>query len=313
MQDPAGNSKARASSDASRSATEWFARLLDESATPNDLANFRAWLEADPSNAAAYADLERLWLGAGMVPDKSEAARVSRRTLLKTGSALVVVASSALATAAYMRPIPADFRTGKGETRTVTLPDGSTAELSTASAISLGYTATQRVITLVDGEAFFTVARDSFRPFIVKAGTLDTTALGTQFSVSSEDDRIVVAVAEHSVRVSSPSEAIEVREGQSVVFANDRISTPSETDIGRKLSWRDGKLIFISTPLEDAVRSLSKWRRGKMIVMDSALARRPVTVIVDVRRAGNILETLEHGLPIRVDTYSPWLALIYPR
>ena len=50
-----------------------------------------------------------------------------------------------------------------------------------------------------------------------------------------------------------------------------------------------------------------------MIVMDSALARRPVTVIVDVRRAGNILETLEHGLPIRVDTYSPWLALIYPR
>lgn len=312
MKDATGKSQ-RQTLDASRSAAEWFALLLDDSATPNDLADFRAWLEADPSNAAAYADLERLWVGAGMVPDKSESARLSRRKLLKTGSALVVVASSALATAAYLRPLPADFRTEKGETRTVTLPDGSTAELSTSSAISLAYTATQRIVTLVEGEAFFTVAKDSSRPFVVNAAALSTVALGTQFSVSSEDDRIVVAVAEHSVRVSSPFETLEVQEGQSVVFANDRISRPSETDIGSRLSWRDGKLVFISTPLEDAVRALSKWRRGKMIVMDSALAKRPITVIVDIRRAGSILQTLEHGLPIRVDTYSPWLALIYPR
>lgn len=313
MHDSIGKSPTQTSLDAPKSAAEWFAHLLDDSATPNDLADFRAWLQADPSNAAAYAEIERLWLGAGMVPDRSEPARLSRRKLLKTGSALVVVASSALATAAYMRPIAADFRTGKGEIRTVTLPDGSTAELSTASAISLGYTATQRVVTLVEGEAFFTVASDSSRPFVVNAGTLSTVALGTQFSVSREDDRITVAVVEHSVRVSSPFEALDVGEGQSVVFANDRISKPSETDVGSQLSWRDGKLVFISTPLEDAVRVLSKWRRGKMIVMDSALARRPITVIVDVRRAGSILQTLENGLPIRVDTYSPWLALIYPR
>ncbi|MBO9126620.1 MULTISPECIES: FecR family protein [unclassified Rhizobium] len=312
MHEPIGNSQ-QTPVDVSRSAAEWFARLLDDGATPNDLADFRAWLQADPSHAAAYADIERLWLGAGMVPDKSGSERLSRRKLLKSGGALVVVASSALATAAYMRPLPADFRTGKGETRTVTLPDGSTAELSTASAISLTYTATQRAVTLVEGEAFFTVASESSRPFVVNAGPLKTVALGTQFSVSEEDDRIIVAVAEHSVHVSSPFEATEVQAGQSVVFANDRISKPSDTDIGSRLSWRDGKLVFISTPLEDAVHALSKWRRGKMIVMDSALARRPITLIVDVRRAGNILQTLQHGLPIRVDTYSPWLALIYPR
>ncbi|MDM9645697.1 FecR family protein [Rhizobium sp. S163] len=313
MQDTSQEPQPQSPRDASRSAAEWFAHLLDDSATPNDLADFRAWLQADPSHAAAYADIERLWLGAGMVPDKSEPTRLSRRKLLKTGSAFVVVASSALATAAYLRPLPADFRTGTGETRTVTLPDGSTAELSTASAISLAYTMTQRVVTLVEGEVFFTVAKDSSRPFVVNAGPLKTVALGTQFSVSAEDDRIVVAVAEHSVRVSSPFEAIDVQEGQSVVFSNDRISTPSETDVGSRLSWRDGKLVFISTPLEDAVRALSKWRRGKMIVMDAALARRPVTLIVDVRRAGSILQTLENGLPIRVATYSPWLTLIYPR
>jgi transmembrane sensor len=79
------------------------------------------------------------------------------------------------------------------------------------------------------------------------------------------------------------------------------------------VSWRDGKLVFISTPFEDVVATLSKWRRGKMIVMDKALARRPVSIIVDVRRAGRILENLEDGLPIRVTSYSPWLSLIYPQ
>ncbi|KRB61127.1 iron dicitrate transport regulator FecR [Rhizobium sp. Root708] len=307
------NEKSRTQAEASVSAAEWFARLLDDSATANDLANFRAWLEVDASNAAAYAEIERLWLGAGMVPDKADAARLSRRKLLKAGGIAVVVASSALATAAYMRPLPADFRTGTGETRTVALPDGSTAELSAASAISLSYTATARTITLVEGEVFFSVAKDSSRPFVVNAGILSTVALGTQFSVSDDDDQIVVAVSEHSVRVSSPFEALDVHEGQSVVFANDKISKPSETDVESRLSWRDGKLVFISTPLEDAVRALSKWRRGKMIVMDSTLARRPISLIVDIRRAGSILQTLENGLPIRVDTYSPWLALIYPR
>jgi transmembrane sensor len=157
------------------------------------------------------------------------------------------------------------------------------------------------------------VAKDEHRPFVATARTLKTVALGTQFSVAIEEASIAVAVAEHAVRVSSPFQTEEVREGQSIVFINDRISVPTDTDVGSGLAWRDGKLVFISTPFEDAISALSRWRKGKIIVMDAALARRPVSIIVDVRRAGNILETLEHGLPIRIDSYSPWLALIYPR
>lgn len=297
----------------SREAAEWFARLLDDRATPSDRAAFRTWLETSPRHAAAYADLERLWLGAAMVPDRSGAESLSRRKLLKAGGAAAVVVSTGLAAAAYLRPMPADYRTAIGETARVSLPDGSTVELSTASAISLDFTGTKRGVVLHEGEAYFTVAPDANRPFVVDAGTLKTAALGTQFSVAIREGAITVAVAEHAVRVSSAFQSQDVQEGQSVVFANDRISLPTETDIGSRLSWRDGKLVFISTPLEDAVSTLSRWRRGKIIVMDTALAKRPISLIVDVRRAGNILQTLEHGLPIRVDTYSPWLALIYPR
>lgn len=296
--------------DISLHAAEWFALLLDESATPLDRANFRVWLEHSPAHAAAYAELERLWLGASALPEVSNPTSIERRKILKSGGALVILTAAGLGANTYLRQ-QTDYRTGVGETARFTLPDGSIAELSTGSAISLNFTSEQREVTLQEGEAFFTVAPDAARPFCVDCRDLGVTALGTQFSVGIHEEGIVVAVAEHTVKVSSLSQEQIVREGQSVLFANDKLSAPSQMDIQTKLSWRDGKLVFISTPFEDIVASLSKWRYGKMIVMDRALARRPISIIVDVRRAGRILESLENGLPIRIARYSPLLTLIY--
>lgn len=296
----------------SRCAAEWFALLLDESATPIDRANFRVWLEQSPSHAKAYAELERLWLGASALPEVSGPTSLKRRKILKSGGALVILTAAGLGTNAYLKQ-QADYRTGVGETARFTLPDGSIAELSTGSAISLNFTAGQRQLILQKGEAFFTVSPDAARPFSVDCNDLRATALGTQFSVGIHEEGIVVAVAEHTVKVSSLSQELFVREGQSVLFANDKLSAPSQMDIETKLSWRGGKLVFISTPFEDVVATLSKWRYGKMIVMDRALARRPISIIVDVRRAGQILESLENGLPIRIASYSPLLTLIYPQ
>ncbi len=296
----------------SRRAAEWFALLLDDSATPLDRANFRVWLEQSPAHARAYAELERLWLGASALPEVSSPASVRRRKILKSGGALAILTAAGLGTHAYLRQ-QTDYRTGVGETARFSLPDGSVAELSTASAISLNFTAGQRHVILQQGEAFFTVARDAARPFSVDCGDLRALALGTQFSVGMHEEGIVVAVAEHSVKVSSLSQERIVQEGQSVLFANDKLSVPSQTDIETRLSWRSGRLVFISAPFEDVVAALSKWRYGKMIVMDRALARRPISIIVDVRRAGRILESLEHGLPIRIASYSPLLTLIYPQ
>lgn len=299
--------------DIDRRAAEWFALLLDEGATPSDRANFRAWLEKSPGHATAYAELERLWLGASALPEAPRPASPLRRNILKSGGALAILITAGTGCALYLRPAAADYRTRVGETGRFILPDGSIAELSTASAISLNFTGGQRQVILQEGEVFFTVAPDKGRPFIVNCGELNSTALGTQFSVGMHEEGIVVSVAQHTVRVASYRQEQDVEEGQSVLFANDRLSAPTRTDVDTQLSWRDGKLVFISTPFEKVVATLARWQRGKMIVMDRALARRPVSIIVDVRRAGRILENLEHGLPIRIASYSPWLILIYPQ
>jgi transmembrane sensor len=314
MRDTSDNEQCPAGKGVSRQAEEWFALLLDDAATANDRAEFRSWLQRSPENVAAYSELERLWLGAAALPEVLPNASLTRRKVLKSGGgALVVLAAAGLGSAVYLRSAAADYRTGVGETARFTLPDGSIVELSTATAISVDFTSNQRRVVLQEGEAFFVVAPDASRPFVVACKQLRSTALGTQFSVGMYEDGIVVAVTEHTVRVSSPTEEQDVQEGQSVLFANDRLSAPARMDVDTQLSWRNGKLVFISTPFEDIVATLSRWRRGKMIVMDKNLARRPVSIIVDVRRAGRILENLENGLPIRIASYSPWLTLIYPQ
>lgn len=299
--------------DISREAATWFARLLDDSATAQDRAEFRCWLEQDARHGKAYAELERLWLGAGIAPDLSGSKRLSRRKLLKTGGAAVILLGGGAGLVRYLENGPGDYRTATGETASIMLPDGSTAELSTSTAISVRFSADRRLVLLHEGEALFTVARDPARRFTVETGELQATALGTEFSVAIRPGETEVAVSRHAVRVSATASSVDVQEGQSVLFTDNRLMAPRNTDVETQLSWRDGKLVFISTPFEQVVETLSRWRSGKMMIMDRALAKRPVSLIIDVRRTGTILQTLENGLPIRVDTYSPWLALIYPR
>lgn len=296
----------------SRQAAEWFAKLLDGDTAKAEFVAFRAWLQQDPSHAEAYADLERLWAEAGMAPGLEEKASPPRRALLKGAGAAVVLAGAGLAGFRYLMPA-GDYRTGVGETLAVDLADGSRMELSTSTAVSIEFSRQARHVRLLWGEAYFTVAADPLRPFTVAAGEVTTRALGTAFSVAVEHDGVIVSVSEHAVLVEAGSDAIEVEAGQTVSYSNRRLSRPDEADMEARLAWRRGQLVFISTPFGDVVAALNRWRRGRMIVMDDNLARRPVTVIVDARRAETFLETLERSLPVRIDTYSPWLALIYPR
>jgi len=296
----------------SRRAAEWFALLLDGGETASDRQALREWLLADERHAKAYADLERLWSGAGIVHDLGKAPSSSRRTVLKTGGAAVVLAGAVWGGMRLLGPA-ATYSTGTGETAAVTLPDGSTATLSTRTALTLDFDAGRRRVVLEKGEAFFEVAPDASRPFVVEAADLFSTALGTAFSVGFQEGGIAVTVTEHAVSVSTGDKFQRVEQGESLLYRNGRLSIPLKADVETQLSWRSGKLVFLSTPFQDVISSLSRWRTGRIIVMDERLARSPVTIIVDVKRSDTILDTLALGLPIRVQNLSPWLTFIYPR
>lgn len=295
---------------AGHEAAVWFARLLDEQSPKSDYAHFRAWLQADEENARAYARLERLWSQAGAEPIKAEGAPTRRAFLKSASGAVVLIGAGGVVWSISGR---SDFSTGTGEIRTVTLPDGTRVELAAASAISLDFTASIRRILLHRGEAFFAVAPDAGRPFVVDAGMLTATALGTAFSVAIAPERTSVAVTEHDVRVEADGLSIDLAEGDAIDWENGALGAVAKGEANGRLGWRSRQLVFLARPLGEVLAEINRWRRGRLLVFDRELARRRVTAIIDLDDIAGIDASLEQGLPITLSSYASFLTVVSAR
>ncbi len=101
-----------------------------------------------------------------------------------------------------------EYITSIGEQRTVPLDDGSRIALNSNSQVQIEFTADKRTVRLLRGEAFFEVAHNKERPFVVIAGENEVTAVGTAFEVRYEPDHIDVTLVEGKVNVTSTAEPL---------------------------------------------------------------------------------------------------------
>src|SRR6218665_280925 len=179
----------------------WAVRL---DAGPLDAAGQAAlgvWLDADERRAGAllraeaalaYLDRGRALADPGAEPDAaSEPAaarpRPSRRAFLLGGGALGTLAAAGLAGFLLWPAAAQEIETTVGEVRRVPLADGSYASLNTASKVAVAMAPDRRSVRLEQGEAWFQVAHDRARPFVVEAGSVRVQAVGTAFSVRLRD------------------------------------------------------------------------------------------------------------------------------
>ncbi|MFT3906405.1 MAG: FecR domain-containing protein [Steroidobacteraceae bacterium] len=93
------------------------------------------------------------------------------------------------------------YETGIGEQRSLTLADGSMAELNARSRIKVRYSDSGRYIDLLEGQALFRVAKNKRRPFIVRTGDTQVRAVGTSFDVNRTGSGTVVTVLEGRIAV----------------------------------------------------------------------------------------------------------------
>jgi transmembrane sensor len=95
------------------------------------------------------------------------------------------------------------YRTGVGEQRSLTLADGSTVDLNSRTRIRVRYTARERHVDLLEGQALFHVAKNDTLPFIVQSQHTQVRAVGTQFDVYRKDGGTIVTVIEGRVAVTA--------------------------------------------------------------------------------------------------------------
>ena len=294
--------------DVADAAAGWFALQRSGEMTPADSAELTRWLEADPGHAAAFRKAEQGWAMAEAVrahPDilalREEAVVTAPRRRWKIGplpiaasiaAAFVLAAAGVTASGSWdgvrllFGPIEQQLQTSVGQRTTLTLPDGSQVTLDTDSAIRTIESRRERRVELARGQAFFKVAKDPSRPFVVVAGDRKVTALGTAFGVRVDKDRFQLTMVEGVVRVEAPLSArpgapptvqsAKMAAGSQLVAVVNREWTIKPVDAARETGWTRGLLIYEATPLQTVVAELNRYSERKVVIDDPKVAGRLV-------------------------------------
>lgn len=173
---------------------------------------------------------------------------------------------------------PVSISTPKGVKSELLLPDGSRVRLNGGTRIAYPALFGRERRVEVDGEAFFEVAHDDAKPFVVVTGQVASTVLGTTFNVHAyaEDENIRITLASGSLLVDGGpgSRRVRLHPGEQGFFEKrSRMLTLREVDVDHILSWREDKLYFRAEPLESIARSLERQFNVEITIADERLRR----------------------------------------
>jgi transmembrane sensor len=330
---------------ARRRASEWLVLLNSGDATAEDRNRFEEWLRENPGHRTAFAGLSETWgrltamggrvRASGSVEADPDAVlrhldrigRERRRPRVAWAVAATVVAAAVLGALLFLPgESPTPHRTDVGEHRTVSLPDGSTVDLNTSTELLVEYTDQQRQIAMLRGEAFFDVARDASRPFIVVAGHGAIRAVGTGFAVRLKSPDVVsvtvtegiVEVAHSSFRpdVSRAAEeqpAPTLRPGQRAEYdrQDTRIEAVAQDEVERAQAWRRGLLIFEDSSLSEVLEEVHRYTETRLVLVDAELGEMRLGGTFRAGRVEALLEVLEKGFGIQVNREQPNVVMLH--
>ncbi len=295
-------------------AGEWYARHRDGKLTAAETEAFMAWLQNSPLHIREYLATAEL---AAHLPAAAKGLQVDRHELVERARAWLRTSDNVVALRSMRATAPAprgfmrrsrllaafaavlvlgvagglywEFGTPglsgwprvlevpRGEQRTVRLRDGSVLHLNADTRVRVRYSPAQRLIDLEHGQALFSVARNTARPFVVRAGETDVVAVGTQFDVlrRGAEGPVTVTVVEGKVDVLSheaqrrngkapttsiAGKPVRLIAGQQVrLTAIGTVSRPQPVDVRAATAWLRRELVFNEQRLAEVAEEFSRY------------------------------------------------------
>lgn len=254
-------------------------------------------------------------------PEPPGAGAFRARRLLRAVAATFLLAAVG-SVAWYFWLTGPDYSTPVGGLASVPMSDGSKVTLNTDSQIRVAVTETERRVELQQGEAFFEVAKDPSRPFVVTVGKKQVIAVGTAFSVRRNGNDVRVAVTEGRVRIEDAAEsstAPDVVDDKILTLSAGSIARASQasllvqekpiTEIQSDLSWRTGYLIFRDLALADAVAEFNRYNIRKIFIEDPTVAAIRVSGKFRSTQFEAFVRLLEEGFPVRAQSVDDRIVL----
>jgi transmembrane sensor len=279
---------------------ELIIQVLQRNASPEAMERVRAWRAESEANEAYFQDTARVWAltepaaamavshpaNGAVVAAAAESRRArtgepdvisldQRRARSRFGgralrwSVALAAAIAAVALGIRLDTVlgggrSASYIAGADASRVVTLRDGSFVKLAPGSRLRTTFSESYRRATLL-GRAFFAVAHDEARPFIIRAGSAETRVLGTRFELAQTAGGVRAIVVEGVVNLSNKEGSVDVPAGSLGQASGGRAPTVRQAaDIYALLDWPEGVMLFQATPLAEVARAVER-RFGKKV------------------------------------------------
>lgn len=198
------------------------------------------------------------------------------------------------------------YRSELAQTLPVHLPDGSVITLGANSEIELQLSKNQRQVILHRGEAFFDVAKDTRRPFVVDSQGTRVSVLGTRFNVNQLDQRSKVSVQSGLVAVThlATQDQVELTPGERVVSHNQGLAQVSHQDASKSGAWREGLRLYFDAPLNDVVADFNRYSNRPLELASADLGNLSLTAIFPTDDIDLMVHSLSDVLPIEIQEES---------
>ncbi len=325
-------------------AAEWLVRH-DRGLTPAQQDEFLSWLTANAAHRESFERHRSLWgdFNAlaqwrpehGTVPNPDLLARHRRPSPWRWAAPALLAAAAAVALLLVWSPTTrapghATLAFEAAAYRQETLPDGSVLDLNRGAHVVVQFSAAERRVLLVQGEAQFAVAKNPARPFVVRAGGVDVRAVGTAFNVKLAGPNLEVLVTDGTVHVSQQSAAASAASvatgasagpaptaapvvlaaltaGQRTVIPVATVIAPpvvvqaSVPEIARLLDWRPHLLDFESTPLTEVVETFNRRNPQRLVIGDEELRALPIVASIRSDNVEGFVRLLEGTMGVRAE------------
>lgn len=266
-------------------AASWVARMDSGAWSDADEAELQRWLAQDPRRHGLLLRTHALWQTPEIAPQEAPSQQIEadddvfteRPSLWRRRGVLggLVAASAAGVVGALLFPgRGVAYVTKVGEIRRVPLVDGSVMTINSGSTLQVRMAKRAREVELAEGEAWFEVAKDAARPFVVAAGKVRAQAVGTAFSVRKRDNGVEVLVTEGVVETWSDedeTQRVRLGAGQSALINEHAIvhyEATKASSVDRALAWRGGMIDLNGTSLADAAEEFNRYNERQIVISD---------------------------------------------
>jgi transmembrane sensor len=278
-----------------------IAKVLTDEATSKEQVELKTWLRESPENKHYFDALKRVWdesaeaattldvnTDAAWAKVKKQINKPKSLTIkwLSLGNILKAAAAILLLFTAFQflnkKEVPQEQTYAAQSTiEKTTLNDGSAITLNKKSSLTTVFSTKERRVRL-QGEAYFAVAKDKEKPFIIDVNTLEVKVVGTAFKIDnlSQPSKVIVVVDEGIVEVHGRNDTKRLTKNEKAIYdiVSGNFEEVKQNDDANTMAFKTRELNFEkNTTLKQAVDMINNFYGSSVEITSPAIKYCPIS------------------------------------